>query len=615
MTVEPGIYFSVYALEQFYFPSPKHAQYINREALHRYLPVGGVRIEDDILITSRGYENLTTAPKGEEMLEIIRNGQPCPRKDSSSEDVATRRRSIEETTIRVRAPGISANTTEPILRPLARAATLPSELRPRDTVDFEPSNGPSLFAEFRRSMTVDEKMQRWQKQKQHSEVDSTLVPVCGQKVENVRHMYIYDGRSLTDSIKRHRGSMGIPTCRNCMILVQSLERLRRNLTWSEQGSPKLEQKILAQEPHTAPPSSSQKCVATTSRTRASEKRASLHEPERKDRPNTHDCYVPDIANTALTRGPSIRSGAFPCNHCQTSGYLCQVSESDKICKRCQYLRLPCKSKDEKIIAVPSPSPCEECVSCDLFCENFGTYSSCKACISRGKTCLYIAKEDEKKGPFSDMVSRQQSIEFADRRLHKMLNAPVDAIMHRNKEVRSEHTATSESTSIPLYASFPTFTSTNTSVNLKQQARTSNLPSSRPDNKHQRAFPASEPSHIPVTMSTADAQPSHELHFQNSQNERIHPPLPSGWEFARGLGRSALEQAKAKAVEQRHLIETRHQHLAAQISIPLLQSPETKNTASATKIEDIADNHDKIERVRKDAQERNTGINEQHASPW
>lgn len=39
--------------------------------------VGGVRIEDDILITKVGYENLTMAPKGQEMLEIIRDGAKC----------------------------------------------------------------------------------------------------------------------------------------------------------------------------------------------------------------------------------------------------------------------------------------------------------------------------------------------------------------------------------------------------------------------------------------------------------------------------------------------------------------------------------------------------------
>ncbi|KAJ9638439.1 hypothetical protein H2199_007128 [Coniosporium tulheliwenetii] len=71
VTVEPGIYFSRYALSTTYLPSPVHSKYINVEVLEKYLPVGGVRIEDDILVTERGYENLTTAPKGEEMLDLI----------------------------------------------------------------------------------------------------------------------------------------------------------------------------------------------------------------------------------------------------------------------------------------------------------------------------------------------------------------------------------------------------------------------------------------------------------------------------------------------------------------------------------------------------------------
>lgn len=43
--------------------------------LDRYWDVGGVRIEDVILVTETGYENLTTAPKGDEMLRIIREGE------------------------------------------------------------------------------------------------------------------------------------------------------------------------------------------------------------------------------------------------------------------------------------------------------------------------------------------------------------------------------------------------------------------------------------------------------------------------------------------------------------------------------------------------------------
>lgn len=43
--------------------------------LEKYYPVGGVRIEDDILVTKDGYENLTTAPKGEEAFRVIDEGE------------------------------------------------------------------------------------------------------------------------------------------------------------------------------------------------------------------------------------------------------------------------------------------------------------------------------------------------------------------------------------------------------------------------------------------------------------------------------------------------------------------------------------------------------------
>ena len=48
---------------------------INKDLLGKYYPVGGVRIEDDILVTEDGFENLTTAPKGNEALKIINEGK------------------------------------------------------------------------------------------------------------------------------------------------------------------------------------------------------------------------------------------------------------------------------------------------------------------------------------------------------------------------------------------------------------------------------------------------------------------------------------------------------------------------------------------------------------
>ncbi|KAJ5038172.1 uncharacterized protein L3040_007040 [Drepanopeziza brunnea f. sp. 'multigermtubi'] len=71
ITVEPGIYFCRFIIEP-YLVDPTHAQYIDAEVLEQYWDVGGVRIEDNILITEGGYENLTTAVKDVEgMLRLI----------------------------------------------------------------------------------------------------------------------------------------------------------------------------------------------------------------------------------------------------------------------------------------------------------------------------------------------------------------------------------------------------------------------------------------------------------------------------------------------------------------------------------------------------------------
>lgn len=73
VTVEPGVYFSRFALDS--VRNEDISKFIDMDVAESYIPVGGVRIEDDILVTATGYENLTTAPKGEEMLEIIRRGE------------------------------------------------------------------------------------------------------------------------------------------------------------------------------------------------------------------------------------------------------------------------------------------------------------------------------------------------------------------------------------------------------------------------------------------------------------------------------------------------------------------------------------------------------------
>jgi Xaa-Pro dipeptidase len=66
-------YFCREYIKAYFLNNPLHAKYINTEVLEKYYPVGGVRIEDCILVTDDGFENLTSAPKGEEALKIINN--------------------------------------------------------------------------------------------------------------------------------------------------------------------------------------------------------------------------------------------------------------------------------------------------------------------------------------------------------------------------------------------------------------------------------------------------------------------------------------------------------------------------------------------------------------
>lgn len=74
VTIEPGIYFNRQHLERSYLSKSELAKYINTDLLEQYYPVGGVRIEDDILITESGYDNLTTMPKGDQALQLILDG-------------------------------------------------------------------------------------------------------------------------------------------------------------------------------------------------------------------------------------------------------------------------------------------------------------------------------------------------------------------------------------------------------------------------------------------------------------------------------------------------------------------------------------------------------------
>jgi Xaa-Pro dipeptidase len=67
------VYFCRFIIEP-YLQDPVHSAYINFEVLNKYWDVGGVRIEDNLLITKDGYENLTTAVKDVDEMEKLING-------------------------------------------------------------------------------------------------------------------------------------------------------------------------------------------------------------------------------------------------------------------------------------------------------------------------------------------------------------------------------------------------------------------------------------------------------------------------------------------------------------------------------------------------------------
>jgi Xaa-Pro aminopeptidase len=70
-TIEPGIYFIPELIEKWKSEN-KHRDFINYSKIDRYRSVGGIRIEDNILITEKGHKILgTPIPKTVEEIETV----------------------------------------------------------------------------------------------------------------------------------------------------------------------------------------------------------------------------------------------------------------------------------------------------------------------------------------------------------------------------------------------------------------------------------------------------------------------------------------------------------------------------------------------------------------
>lgn len=75
LTVEPGIYFNKYILNNKQIRA-KHKNTVNWKLVETYLNFGGIRIEDDILITDNGFLVLTNVPKSVIEIESLMAGNP-----------------------------------------------------------------------------------------------------------------------------------------------------------------------------------------------------------------------------------------------------------------------------------------------------------------------------------------------------------------------------------------------------------------------------------------------------------------------------------------------------------------------------------------------------------
>jgi Xaa-Pro aminopeptidase len=72
VTVEPGIYFIPALIDQ-WKSEQKHTEYINYDALAPYRDFGGVRIEDNVLVTDQGHRVLgPPIPKTLRDVELLR---------------------------------------------------------------------------------------------------------------------------------------------------------------------------------------------------------------------------------------------------------------------------------------------------------------------------------------------------------------------------------------------------------------------------------------------------------------------------------------------------------------------------------------------------------------
>ena len=83
LTVEPGCYF-IDALIDPALADPAHREFLVPDVLQRFRGFGGVRLEDVVVVTQSGVDNLTTCPRTVVEVEaVLRGGEWPPTVDSA----------------------------------------------------------------------------------------------------------------------------------------------------------------------------------------------------------------------------------------------------------------------------------------------------------------------------------------------------------------------------------------------------------------------------------------------------------------------------------------------------------------------------------------------------